>query len=224
MPHVKEEILSVDIVDIAIVVIVSPIWRPGIDQDKSVATILKFRTTLHDLRMMHREVMLPAKLSAEPVVGNPPAVSTHAIMILRPARFLAACFLPSLFLTARFRSALFLPVRFLLRWPHVAARLGLLRSLLLLGSLLLGFCCCSGSLLALLLGARRLGFVLPRRFHFILPRCRLALLLLRFGPGLVLLRWLLLPLGLFLLRFFVLLFVVLRVKDRRTRKQSREDS
>ncbi len=150
-------------------------------------------------------MMSPPKLSPESIIGNTLAVSAGAIMILRPPYFLLAPCWPPGFLTARCGSTLFLAVRFLLRWLHVSARL-LLR------------------LLLFLLGSRRLGFVLPWRFHFILSRGRLGFILLRFGTRLVLLRRLLLPLGLFLLRFFFLLFVVLRVNHRRTRKQSRENS
>lgn len=156
---------------------------------------------------MHREVMLAAELSAETVVGNASAVSA-AIMIL-----LASCFLAPGILAARFGPTLFLAVRFLLGWPHIVTRLRLLRPLLLLGPLL-----------ALLLGVRGPGFVLLRRLHFILSRRGLAWLLLCFRAGLILPGRLLLPLGLFLFRFFFLLFVVLRVKNRRTREQSRENA
>ena len=214
MPHVKEEILSVDIVDIAIVVIVSPSWRPRIDQDECIAAVLKLRPAGHHLRMMHRKVMLASELRAEAVVRNAAAVSAGAIMTLRTACFLAATFLSSLlFLPARFRPVLFLPVWFLLCRPHVVPGLRLLGTLLLLRPLL-----------ALLLRVRRPGFVLPRRFHLILSRCRLGFILPVFRTGLILPRWLLLPRRLFLLRFFFLLFIVLRVNYRRTREQSREKS
>lgn len=219
MPHVKQEIITVDVVDVAIVVIVSPGRRPGIDQDKGVAAILKFRATAHYLRMMHGEVMFSSKLSPEALFGNAAAISTRAIVILRAAGFPLASFLPWLFLTARFWTILFLAVGFLLRRPHVTTGLGLLLPLLLFRSLLLLL----GPLL-LLLGVRGPGFVLLGRLHFILSRGRLGLILPGFGTGLILPGWLLLPLGLFLLRFLFLLFVVLRVKNRRTRDHSREDS
>ena len=213
MPHVKEEILSVDVIDVAIVVVVSPSWRPGIDQDECIAAVLKLRPAGHHLRMMHRKVMLASELRAEAVVRNAAAVSAGAIMTLRTACFLAATFLSSLFLPARFRPVLFLPVWFLLRRPHFVPGLRLLGALLLLRPLL-----------ALLFRMRRPGFVLPRRFHLILSRCRLGFILPVFRTGLILPRWLLLPLRLFLLRFFFLLFIVLRVNYRRTRDHRREKS
>jgi len=156
-------------------------------------------------------MVLPPELSPETFVGNAPAVST-AIMILLASCFLASCFLAPRFLTARFRPTLLLAVRFLLRRPHIVPGLRLLRPLLLLGPLL-----------TLLLWSGGPAFVLPR-LHFVLPRRRFGLVLPCFGTGLILLSRLLLPLGLFLLRFFFLLFVVLRVENRRTRQQSRENS
>jgi hypothetical protein len=155
---------------------------------------------------MHCEVMPPAELSAKPVVGNTPAVATRSSIILLLATLLSARFLSSRFLPAFFRSSRFLSSRFLS--PGFRPRRFLSVWLLLCWLHLPAWLRFLLSLF-LLICSRRLGLILSRTARFIL-----------FGLGLRLI----LPLRFFLSRFVFLLFFVLRVKNRRTRDQSREDS
>src|ERR1043166_6635159 len=69
MQHVNQEVLPIDIVDVAIVGI-GPAHRPRIDKLDPVAAILNPRTTLHDDRLRYAEVMLAAEARAELLLRN----------------------------------------------------------------------------------------------------------------------------------------------------------
>jgi hypothetical protein len=169
MARIKQKILTIDIVNIAIVG-VSPLWWPGINQNKRVAAVLEAWPALHDLGPMHGEVMLSSEPGAKAVIGDAPSAAGVASLILLPtsllptrllpaffwpSRFLPSRFLTTIFWTSRFlstgfRSSCFLPTRFLLAWPHFPTRLRFLLSLFLL------------------IRSRGPGFILPRTVHFIL--------------------------------------------------------
>ena len=74
MEQIKQEILAVDVIDVAIIR-VSPIGRPGIDQHKRVTAILEPRLTLYHHRPLRSERMTSAKLCVEAVVGNMTALA-----------------------------------------------------------------------------------------------------------------------------------------------------
>lgn len=148
---------------------------------------------------MHGEVMLSAELGAKPLLGNVAAISSRTSIIP-----LLATLLLTRFLSPVLRSNCFLPTRFL---P------GFFRSSRFLSPRFLSPC------------------FRPRRFlplrlllcwhHFSSGLCfllSLFLLIRSRRPSLIL------PLRFFLSRVVFLLFFVLRVKNRRTRDQSREDS
>src|SRR6185312_4283534 len=70
MQNVKQEVLAVDFVDVAVVV-VGPVGRPGIDQLKRVATVNHYRLRrVHHSIALHVEVMFPTKVRVEPFFGN----------------------------------------------------------------------------------------------------------------------------------------------------------
>jgi hypothetical protein len=207
--RIEQEILAIDVVNVAIVGI-CPFWWPGINQDKCVASVFKAWPSIDDLGPTHFEAMLSSEPGAKAVLGNALSAAGITSSILLPAslwstRLLAAfirpCFLTARFLTAFIRSSRFwspslLPILFLLALPHFAARLRFpLSSFLLIGSC-------------------RPGLVLPRTIQFILSGL---------WPGLILSPRFVTP-RLFLSRFVFLLFFVLRIKNRRTRDQSRENA
>ena len=97
MTQVKEEIFAVDIVNVAIVG-VCPLWRPGIDQHKRVAAVLKARPALYNFGTLHGEMMFAAELGAETIVGNTAIITAGTILLL--ASFRAAGLLTSWFLAA----------------------------------------------------------------------------------------------------------------------------
>src|SRR5579863_9923427 len=69
MQQVEQEILAVDVVDVA-VVSVSPASWPRIDEHKRVSAISEARLTLHDGRTLHHKRMTPAKVRMEFLVRN----------------------------------------------------------------------------------------------------------------------------------------------------------
>ena len=180
--QVKEEIFAVDIVNVAIVG-VCPLWRPGIDQHKCIATILKARPALYNFGTLHGEMMFAAELGAETIVGNTAIITAGTILLL-----------------ASFRSAGLLTSRFLTNWFLAAGLHGVAGLLLFFWSclLLLWF-------LSLLCGP---GLVLPGRLHFIL----FGLRLFGFGLSLILPLGLFLFRFVFLL-FFVLRVENRRTRD-----------
>src|ERR1700758_63884 len=188
MEQVIQEIVAIDIVNVAIIS-VSPVFRPRIDEHKGIATIFKARLTVHDHRTLRPERMVSPKLCAKPIIGDAATPAGRPRVLLLLAGFLPTRFLP----------ACFWPARFWLRRPCFLPRRLFPLSLFLRMFLPVRSC--------------RLGLILPRRLHFVLPG---------FGPGFPT-RLRLLP-GFFLSGFVFLGFFVLCVKDRGTRDQSRKDS
>ncbi len=162
MEQIKQEILAIDVIDVAIIR-VSPIGWPNIDQRKRVSPVFKPRLTLHDHGTLRPECMASAKLRVEAIVGN------VAALALRP-RVTFLRLLPPLF--------------------HFVPRLLFFLLLLLL---------------------RRLGFVLTRSLHLILPGRRLGFILLF---GFLLTLWFFLTFWFFLPRFIFLLLFVLGIQGR----------
>ena len=206
MTRIKQKILAIDVVNVAIVT-VSPRWRPLICKHKCVAAVLEAWPAFYDLGPMHDEVMLSPELGAEPVLGNAASAAGIASLILLPASLLSIRLLTPLIWSSRFLSVLFL-----LALPQFSTRLCFRLSLFLLALPHFPTGLCFLLFLLLLIGSRSPRLVLPRTVHFILPGLGLGLILLR-----------LIPFRFFLSRFVVLLFFVLRVKNRRTRDQSREN-
>src|SRR5579871_6499926 len=69
MPQVKQEILAVDVVDIAIIVVVPVRW-PRVYQHKRVSAIEEARPIFHRDRPTHLEGVAPAELRSEFIVRN----------------------------------------------------------------------------------------------------------------------------------------------------------
>ena len=91
MTQIKQEILAIDVIDVAIIR-VGPVPRPRIDQNKCITTIFKARLTLHDHWTLRSEGMASAKLRVEAIVGN------VAALALRPrVTFLAVLGVPASF-------------------------------------------------------------------------------------------------------------------------------
>src|ERR1700722_271639 len=152
--QIDQVVLSVDVVDVAIVGI-SPVRRPGIDQFKVIAAILKLRTTLNDYGSCI-EVMFPAELGVESIVWN---VSALASMIALHLRMLPLLIVVILHLRTLLRRLVAVALR--LR-TFLSLRLCPIAGLFLTALLILFFS--SGILI------RRLSFVLPRGVRFVLLR------------------------------------------------------
>ncbi len=166
--QIEQEIIAVDIVDVAIIGI-GPVFGPGIDEDEGITSVFKARLAPYDHRTLRAKMVAASELGVEAVVGNMSA-STLGTGMGIVVTFLAS--------------------GFLLCGPH-----------LLVGSLVFHFFLILFLLLLLLVFILfgRLGFVLPRRFHFILPALGLGLFLpFRLRAGLFL------PCRLIFLLFLVL--------------------
>jgi hypothetical protein len=153
MSQVKQEISTIDVVNVAIVA-VSPGRWPGIDEHKRVAAVLELRPPAHYFWTGHGKVMLSSELGAEAIVWNATAVTFRASMIVGPGRFLPCRLLASGFLLSRSRFFTRLLVVLLL---FLLVRPRRLRFILLWGFHFILFGC-------------RLGFILFS--------CRLSLVLL----------------------------------------------
>src|ERR1700741_1380471 len=149
MEQVIQEIVAIDIVNVAIVS-VSPVFRPRIDEHKGIATIFKAQLTVHNHRTLRPERMASPKLCAKPIIGD------AATPAGRPRVFLLlASFLPTRFLATRFLPARFWPARFWLRRPCLLPRRLFPLSLFLRMFLLVRSC--------------RLWLILARGPYFLFP-------------------------------------------------------
>ena len=136
MTRIKQKILAIDVVNVAIVG-VSPLWWPAINKNKRVAPVLEAWPAFYDLGPMHDEVMLSSELGAKAVLRNAASAGSIASLILLPAGFLSIRLLTALiwssrFLSTGFRLRPFLPVLFPLALLPFSARLCFLLSLFLL--------------------------------------------------------------------------------------------
>jgi hypothetical protein len=106
MTQVKQEVRSVDVVNVAVVAI-SPVARPRISNDEPISAELESRLTFHDYRLANDDRMLPAELRTEFVVRNPASRGTGCVLV-RPSLLLRMILLPGIFgLPVVFRSRRF---------------------------------------------------------------------------------------------------------------------
>src|SRR5271154_1470866 len=86
--QIKEEVLSIDVVDVALVG-VCPAYRPHIDQLKAVAAILKLWLARNDYRL-RPESVAASEISVELVIRNMPAFARWLSMRLLLRRVILA--------------------------------------------------------------------------------------------------------------------------------------
>ena len=78
--QIKEEVLSIDVIDVALVG-VCPAYRPRIDQLKAIAAILKLWLARNDYRLCP-EGVAASEMSVELVIWNMPAFARRVSMSL----------------------------------------------------------------------------------------------------------------------------------------------
>jgi hypothetical protein len=79
--QVKQKILSIDILDIAVVG-VSPFRRPRIDEHERVTAIKETGRTFYHDGALDREMMFPSELRSELLLGNVSALPSWACVTL----------------------------------------------------------------------------------------------------------------------------------------------
>lgn len=124
MHYVKQEVLTIDVIDVAVVVI-RPVRRPRIDQLERVTAIDDHRLgNVYDLLPLHVEAVLVAEVGAELIVRN---ASTAVSRVLVPVTIIS---LDSAIIVVHGTLLLFAVVIALLLFLRTS-RLGLVRPLVL---------------------------------------------------------------------------------------------
>jgi hypothetical protein len=87
--RVKQEVLAVNVVNVAIVV-ETPVDWPGIDQLKGVAAEYHYRLRdVHDLSALHVECVLPSEVAPELIIWNAFALLPGGMLVLISPHILA---------------------------------------------------------------------------------------------------------------------------------------
>jgi hypothetical protein len=89
MEQIKQEILSIDVVDVTVIG-VCPTDRPRIDNNERVTGISKLRLVIHDYRFADRELVLASKMGTEFVdrdTGTPTRGTSMSPVVLSRSPF-----------------------------------------------------------------------------------------------------------------------------------------